>query len=553
LLSTLVVGLLLATGSRLHAQEGTKPVVVVSVSSYDELLKDIEYIGQLRNQPELAKTLEGLLGFFTQGQGLNGLDKSRPWGMAVLTDGATFPKALFLPVSDVDKLLAALMAFVGQPKDAGDGVLEITLQQNNMPLFIKNQEGWAWISQSADELAALPKNPLELLGGMEKQYDLAVRANVQNVPEIYRQLAVDALTDGFEKNLQKEEGEDDASFEKRKQFARSQLENMVTVINELDQLTIGWSIDRTAKKTHFDFGMTAKPDSKTASQMARIKDFKTRLSGFIQPAGVLSLSAASSYTDEEAAQAQQTLDSARETVLNDIENSDDIEDEQTRKQLASIVSDGMDILKAMLKGGRSDAAASVTGSGPYVASGALFVGDTARVAPLVDKIVELLKSRERLVSFDKKVSQTAGVSFDKITLKPREGEQGEKIAKLLGEGNIEILVGTDKDTVYVAAGSGALPALEQGIQTSKTAGETPATPLNFTASTAAIAQLVSLVDDDNLQAGAMAAMLKEGGNDKIRVQYQPVTNGVIVRLEAEEGVIKLMGMLAPQRAQPPGF
>jgi hypothetical protein len=553
LLSTLVVGLLLGFSTRLQAQEATKPVIVVSVSPYNELLKDIEYIGQLRNQPELAKTLEGLLGFFTQGQGLNGLDKTRPWGAAVLTDGATFPKAVFLPVTDIDKLLQALLAFVSEPKDAGNGVLEVQIKSNSMPLFIKNQEGWAWIAQSADDLAALPKNPLELLGGLEKEYDVAVRANVQNVPEIYRQLAIDALTDGVEKNLQKQEDEDEAAFEQRKQFARGQLQNLVTVINELDQFTVGWSIDRTAKKTFFDFGMTAKEGTETAAQMARIKDFKTRLSGFFQPASMLSLSAASKYTEEEAAQAQQTLTSARATILKDIEQSDKIENEETKAQLVSIVSDGLDILTNMLKTGRSDVAASIVGTGPYVIAGAAFLGDTGRVAPLLEKIAALLKSRDRLVSFDKQVAQSAGVSFSKITLKPREGEDGEKIAKLLGEGNIDIIVGTDKDTVYVAAGAGAMQQVQQAIQTSKAAGETPATPLNFTASTAAIAHMVSLVDDENLQASAMAAMLKESGNDKIRMQYQPVTNGVIMRLEAEEGVIKLLSLLGPQRAQPPGF
>jgi hypothetical protein len=32
-----------------------------------------------------------------------------------------------------------------------------------------------------------------------------------------------------------------------------------------------------------------------------------------------------------------------------------------------------------------------------------------------------------------------------------------------------------------------------------------------------------------------------------------VPNGVVVRIEAEEGVLKLLGALGPQNRQPPGF
>lgn len=554
LLSTLAVALLLGLSSRLPAQEAMKPVVVVSMGSYDEQLKDIEYIGELRNQPELAKTLEGLLGFFTQGQGLNGLDKTRPWGLAVLTDGATFPKAAFLPVTDTEKLLAALIAFVGEPKDVGDGVLEVELKNNGMPLFIKPQDGWAWIGQTAEELKQLPKNPLDLLSGLEKQYDIAVRANVQNVPEILRQFAINALTEGVNNNMKQEEGEDDATFEQRKLLAKAQLDNMVTVINELEQLTIGWTIDRTAKKTFFDFGMTAKEGSKMATQVANLKNVKSKLSGFFQPESPLSLSAASVYTEEEAEQASQSLESAEAGMMKNLEDSEEFDDEETKAQVKAIVADVFDILGGTLKSGKSDIAASIVGTGPYAIQGAAYLGDTSRVAPLVDKIVALLKSRERLVSFDKNAAQAGDVKFDRITLKPREGEEGEKVAKLLGTGNIEIYVGVSKDTVYAAGGFGALAVVKQAVETSKTAGETPATPLNFTASAGAIARIVSLVEDEEGKAGLIAEMLKEVGSDRIQVQYKPVTNGVIVRVEAQEGIIKMLGMLDPLVApQVPGL
>src|SRR5207253_9861786 len=67
---------------------------------------------------------------------------------------------------------------------------------------------------------ALPiSDPDKLLGNLSKDYALAVRFNVQNVPEDLRKNVGDIFRAGMEVGLQQKAGEDDIAFEFRRKMA----------------------------------------------------------------------------------------------------------------------------------------------------------------------------------------------------------------------------------------------------------------------------------------------------------------------------------------------
>ena len=91
-----VVAMLFAT-AQANAQ-AAKPVVVVSFAGYDELMADIDFVGQISGIPGLsAQTIDQQVKMVTQGQGFKGLDKKRPWARFVLRQLA--PKFSGLPRS----------------------------------------------------------------------------------------------------------------------------------------------------------------------------------------------------------------------------------------------------------------------------------------------------------------------------------------------------------------------------------------------------------------------------------------------------------------------
>ena len=57
----------------------TKPIAALAVASYNDLISDVNFVGELVDRPQLGATVEGLLALVTQGKGLAGVDKTRPW------------------------------------------------------------------------------------------------------------------------------------------------------------------------------------------------------------------------------------------------------------------------------------------------------------------------------------------------------------------------------------------------------------------------------------------------------------------------------------------
>src|SRR5436190_10821416 len=108
----------IATVPAIQAQAADhQPIVVVSLSGYAEILKDIDFLGDLGNKPDMANTLEAILNLFTAQKGLDGLDKERPWGLAITTHDGQMPIFGFLPVTDLEKLFDALAGFVADPEE----------------------------------------------------------------------------------------------------------------------------------------------------------------------------------------------------------------------------------------------------------------------------------------------------------------------------------------------------------------------------------------------------------------------------------------------------
>ena len=98
----------------------------------------------------------------------------------------------------------------------------------------------------------MPDDPVSLLGGLDKQYDVAIRLSVQNIPEVFRQLAIDQIKMGVEGSLEQSPGESDEQYEQRSKTTQQQLDTLVTTLNELDEVTVGLSIDEAARRTYLD-------------------------------------------------------------------------------------------------------------------------------------------------------------------------------------------------------------------------------------------------------------------------------------------------------------
>jgi hypothetical protein len=527
-----------------------KPLAAVVFASYEELMKDIDFLGSLNPQVQqggapASQMVEQTLQMFTQNKGLAGLDKSKPIGVIVQTDGQMPAGAVCIPVTDLNALLDVVKGFQVTVADAGNGLQQLSTQQGQS-VFLKPAGGWALISMMPQMLEALPEDPMTVLGPLAEDYDLAARIHVQNVPETFKHQAVDAMSQGAEGGMTQNDEESDEDFAERKRLLQAQLDQLKQFINELDQVTVGLAIDNQEQRAFLDFAYTAQPGTKLAEQIAANSNVTTNFAGFVQPDAAMTLSFASKMTAADTAQLDQMIESLRTQASKAIDEDDDLQGDAGVK---SGVNDFIDAIKATMQSGTMDGGASLdvaADSLTFVAGG--FIADPAKVESGLKKIAEAAQKKEEDMPEVKWASSKhKDVTFH--TMQAPVPEEEEEARQLFGE-TLDLAVGIGQKAVYFAAGRDAIDAVKKVIDDSAANPSKPTAPMEMTVALGQIMKAAQgLADeDDKPQIEMIAGMLENEakGRDHIRMLSQPIENGIRMRIEAEEGVLRAIGMAAMQ-------
>lgn len=525
---------------------GMKSVAVVSIASYDDIKKNITFLGNLGGNPDMGDQLEGMLKLFTAGQGVNGLDTTKPWGVTVQTDDVQFEPIVCLPVKDIKTLLASLAPVIGEPGDEGNGIY--SLQAGPAPMFAKAKGGWAFLAQTTDALEHAPADPGKLLANLSKSYDVAVRLNVQNVPEFWRSMAVDQIKAGMEQSTVQEEDESDEAFAERKKLLEMQVEQLVTQINDTRDLTVGWKIDRDARNSHIDIAVTAVPGSKMAAQLANVQEMPTQFSGFIADDAAMSFNFVGKIASEDAEQSIVQIDSAVKAIVGQAEEK--IEDEETRQAVKGVIADLVDSVKGTIRAGKMDGGASVyLGDKQMTLVAGVLVADPKKVESSVKKAVALAQKKDpNFTGMKYDAAKHKSIRFHTMTVPVPEGDD---LSKVLGD-KLDIALGFGSKHVYVAVGTDNLSKVNTAIDGSITGLNKPFPPGRLTLSLGKILKFASNMSGDPM-VGMMADELgTTPDKDRLIVAIRPQEGGAVAyRITAEEGVLKLLGK-AGQIAQGAG-
>jgi hypothetical protein len=111
-----------------------------------------------------------------------------------------------------------------------------------------------------------------------------------------------------------------------------------------------------------------------------------------------------------------------------------------------------------------------------------------------------------------------------------------------------MVVGIGEQSVYFAFGKNCLDALKQVIDTSHANPNKSIAPMEMTISLSQIMKVATAFakEKDKGQLEMISSMLEgeSSGRDHVRLVLQPVAGGLRYRLEAEEGVLRAIGMSA---------
>jgi hypothetical protein len=533
LLSALTLLLAAAPLPCAQAQQSEfKPAVVVSVAGIGDIMDDFTYLAEAAGAKENATMAKGMIGLMTAG-----VDPKRPAGAYLTFKGPEEPIAVvFIPVTDLKGLLKIHEGSIGEPEDAGDGLLRID-GPNGMPIYLKEVGPWAFASQDKAMLASTPADPSALLGGLDKKYALAARVNPQNIPTELRAMAVERMKQQFERQL--ENASDGENRELVEAVSKNNIKQMTQLIEESDVIEIGWAVDSMAKNTYIDFSMTAVPGTKLAERIAAASVTKSNFSGFLLPDAAAALLFAGKATQDDIAQWLTVLDSMEKQALRSIDDDSDLESDEDRATAKEIVSSLIGVLRKTAEEGKLEGGATVLlGDGDLTVAAGGRLADTEELERVLRKTVALAEKEPDFPGVKFNAAKHAGVSFHTLSLPLDEGDENFK--KVVGE-KLDVAIGIGDDVVYLALGKEPIATLKKIIDQSAQGAGDKQPPFQFFFALAPILKFAAEVGDDPVTGMFASGVDKIAGNDRVSVVSTPITNGTRSRIQIDEGVIKLLG------------
>ena len=541
----LYVALAFCVGTVAHAQESpsddVKPIVTVAFSGFEALVSDLNFVGNLAGNPQLGAALEMSTMLATGGQELKSLDKSKPWGGIAWADGPEIRGLAFVPLGDPEEL-KTIFESNGIEFEETDGVVSASI--NNQDVFLKNEGDWIFISGKSANLDTLPKDPASVLGGLQDSYNLAVRLDIQRVPKEMRDMLLGLLQLGMQSGMTQMPEESDKQYALRKKMTTQSLEELTRAVNELNAIQLGLAIDEKVPSIYLDVEITAMPDTETAKRITAPKGMTTSFGGFVVPNATVSYNGVSRLEQLQVDQVKMMIDEFHKNINKELDDQELPED--TAKASKQLIDDAFAIITSTVEGREVDLGAFFqTGDEQVVMLGGIRVADGAKLEDILKKVVEEaakdLPPLKEAVKFD--AAEHAGVRLHTLTIPT--GELGaSEVTELFGE-ELVVVVGASDKAAYLSVGTDSLETLKKALDDSKSAKDLP--PASVTVSVKAIAELVAKYAPEE-QAQSAAKMIIEKladskGKDRITITTTIPENGQKVRVEIEEELLKILGVI----------
>jgi hypothetical protein len=546
-LSALVVGVLLTTSSVAPAEAqqadstGLKTVLVVSISGFDAVSKDVQTIAEAAGQGEMAAPLK-----LRAPQVGKGLDTTKPWGAVVQTDGTQFRIFGFLPVTDMQQTLTLVKGFARDadiPEPDADGVYEIEAQDQTV--FMVQKGGWAYLSNDKESLGEMPADPVPLLGGLDKSYAVAVRAVVANVPKSLRDQVLLPMQAGLAMGQQPLPNETPEQFAIRKRAIARSMEQFTKRINETQALQIGLGVEPQSQALRLDVEITAKEGSSAAAEYALAGEAKSDLTGFYLPQAALTTLVAGNMADSGAAQLEDMIDTYGSKALADLDEQELSDNE--RKLAKQMLGDLIEVIRKTVKTRRIDAGLAVLADADSLdLLGGAFVADTATLEKLLKQIVHLAIAEdpgvEKAITLNAEEHQ--GVRLHTLSVPTDQLPEDADLPPMLAGDTLTGAVGIGDQNVYLAFGPHSIDKLKAAIDQSKSAAGQSVASIRFSLSATGVGRMIEglgAAEDADVPPEVLSALNNAGQNDHVTLVVEAIPNGERTRLELEAGILKVIG------------
>lgn len=508
-----------------------EPVLLVTLGSINKLMQDINYITGAAGQPQAGGMFQMMAATFTQG-----IDTTKPIGiMLPMVDGAPDPIAL-IPTPDVTTVLDRLKAQIGPVDELDDGTMAIAVGVNT--IYISQQGEWAVLARNRELLKLAPADPMSLFVGMGNDYDIAVRAKVQQIPAEAREMLFSQIRLGLEQGLAQQSPEE---AEATRDMAESSITQLEQLVNETEELSFGWNIDSTAKQMVMDVSFEAVPGSDMADMYSFMKPIPSRFASVIRPDSAAYYHAATSISPKAAEQAEASVETALNSIRGMLVSDGNLSDEQIN-EVNGLVERLMTVMVDTVKEGRSDVGAMlVANESEFRAVMGMFVADGNEIAAIAKEVAAKFENQPDAPTFKFDQGEYKGVTMHVIEAEVPAGE--DEARQIFGD-VLQVHLGTAEKAFYAGFGKKSLEELKALIDAgdSDTGGDRPLGQMRFTL--LPVLKFAQSVEENDEIAAMINALSSATDPGEITMTSQPTANGSKARFTMGEGLIQAMGAAA---------
>lgn len=527
-----------------QAQESQKPVAIVSITPLERLLADISYMLRATNFPEVGGIFSLMTNQYTQG-----IDRTKPLGVAVSLDGQMPVPVIFLPLSNRDQFFGALGSMGIEPDDLGDGLFEI--DANGQLLYAKDANGWLYVSQTEDALANVPADPAALLGDLPKKYDLAIKVNVQALPDDLRDMAAEQMRMGFERTLAEQGDQTEEEQELAREMGEAQLAQIEQLTSETEQVIFGWAIDSKEQKTYMDGAAQFLAGSKLAEQCDAMQSLTSDYTAFKLPNSSAYFRATSEILEQNDKDVmKQNLSNSMKQIEKQIDDGNVGED--SKEMVMGLVGKLQELLEKTIDEGTFDGAGSVSVADNSLR--ALVGGRIADGRMLEQELKDLvagLPSGPSTPKAEFDYETYKGVTLHRLTVPVKIPDPSAR--KVFGN-ELKISIGTADKSFMLALDAAGDASLKAAIDGMSSASAKAANPFEAVMEMTQILKFAQAVSPNSMLDIATSAIEQAAGKDKLQVLGSVIPRGQIYRLTIEESVLRAAGATASAGAQgAPGF
>ncbi|WP_436717466.1 hypothetical protein U8335_11445 [Roseiconus lacunae] len=517
-----------AQGTPATLTDGTQPVLAVSVASINKMTADVNYLTGLAGQPGYGGMFAMMTGMYGQG-----LDTSRPIGVLVSLAGGMPQPIVVLPTSDIRSILKRIETQTGPVDELEDGTLVVTVNRNTF--FIKQNENNAVAGPSKDALQLVPADPSGFFEGMGKDYNVAVRLQIQQIPMELRNVAIDSMRQGFEQAIANQ-----PDSESTREVAENSIEQIEQLVREADEIFFGLNIDQEGRHVGIDASFTAIPGSKLAAMYGGQQSIPSRFASVIRDDAAAYIHSATSVSPEAIAQAKTSLGNAA-TMIRSAMAADGNLPPQQAEEIERYMSRFFAIITKSIEEGKGDFGMMVNaGTDQFNAVLGFFVADGSEVATLAKELATKVPDTADAPRFTFDAGKHGDVTLHLIEADIPERE--DEIRNMFGD-VLKVHIGTAPKAIYLAIGRDSESVLKDFIDSGNT-NDSGNRPLGqFKMKLLPFLELARSVDPSEAEEIESIIATLNASEDKgtVTMVSDSIQNGSKMSIKVGESLIQAMG------------